>query len=131
MDAESADMLAALRRQIQPHLMMAALTPQNLSGTHPPVSAGAQLNYPLPLSSYMMHVSTPHMYSVDLVSRVTRDGITGGGMKASDVINFAQHMKTEPRERSSTSDDADDGDEDNVSDVPLNLVATSLSEEAH
>ncbi|XP_074099481.1 uncharacterized protein LOC141527744 isoform X2 [Cotesia typhae] len=132
MDAESADMLAALRRQIQPHLMMAALTPQNLSGGHPPASAAAaQLNYPLPLSTYMMHVSTPHMYSVDLVSRVTRDGTTGGGTKASDVINFAQHMKTEPRERSSTSDDADDGDEDNVSDVPLNLVATSLSEEAH
>ncbi|KAH0546365.1 GATA-type transcription factor sreA-like isoform X1 [Cotesia glomerata] len=132
MDAESADMLAALRRQIQPHLMMAALSPQNLSGAHPPASAAAaQLNYPLPLSTYMMHVSTPHMYSVDLVSRVTRDGTTGGGTKASDVINFAQHMKTEPRERSSTSDDADDGDEDNVSDVPLNLVATSLSEEAH
>ncbi|CAG5093598.1 Similar to pnr: GATA-binding factor A (Drosophila melanogaster) [Cotesia congregata] len=132
MDAESADMLAALRRQIQPHLMMAALRPQNLSGAHPPASAAAaQLNYPLPLSTYMMHVSTPHMYSVDLVSRVTRDGTTGGGTKASDVINFAQRMKTEPRERSSTSDDADDGDEDNVSDVPLNLVATSLSEEAH
>ncbi|XP_034935320.1 GATA-type transcription factor sreA-like isoform X2 [Chelonus insularis] len=129
MDAESADMLAALRRQIQPHLMMAALTPQNLSGTHSPTAA-AQLNYPLPLSSYMMHVSTPHMYSVDLVSRVTRDGISVGSPKTSDIMNFTQHVKNEARE-CSTSEEADDGDEDNVSDVPLNLVATSLSEEAH
>lgn len=56
MDAESADMLAALRRQIQPHLMMAALTPPRLPGAHPPPPA-AQLNYSLPLPSYMMHVS--------------------------------------------------------------------------
>lgn len=58
MDAESADMLAALRRQIQPHLMMAALTPPRIPGAaHPPVPT-AQLNYSLPLPSYMMHVST-------------------------------------------------------------------------
>ena len=56
MDAESADMLAALRRQIQPHLMMAALTPPHISGGHPPTQT-AQLNYSLPLPSYMMHVS--------------------------------------------------------------------------
>lgn len=56
MDAESADMLAALRRQIQPHLMMAALTPPRIPGAHPPAPT-AQLNYSLPLPSYMMHVS--------------------------------------------------------------------------
>lgn len=53
MDAESADMLAALRRQIQPHLMMAALTPTRISGGHPPPPAA----FPLPLPSYMIHVS--------------------------------------------------------------------------
>ncbi|XP_063995598.1 GATA zinc finger domain-containing protein 11-like isoform X2 [Diachasmimorpha longicaudata] len=92
MDAESADMLAALRRQIQPHLMMAALTPSHMSSGHPPTS---QLNYPLPLSTYMMH-----------------------------------HVKPEPRERHD-SEDMEDCDDENVSDVPLNLVSTSLSEEAH
>ncbi|XP_011310283.1 uncharacterized protein [Fopius arisanus] len=126
MDAESADMLAALRRQIQPHLMMAALTPSHLSSGHPPSS---QLNYPLPLSTYMMHVSTPHMYSVDLVSRVTRDG-TNGSTNSSDALNFAQHVKEEPRDRHD-SEEMDDCDDENVSDVPLNLVSTSLSEEAH
>lgn len=55
MDSESADMLAALRRQIQPHLMMAALTPPRIPGSHGPPAA--QLNYSLPLPSYMMHVS--------------------------------------------------------------------------
>lgn len=53
MDAESADMLAALRRQIQPHLMMAALTPARISSSHPPPPA----TYSIPLSSYMIHVS--------------------------------------------------------------------------
>lgn len=57
MDAESADMLAALRRQIQPHLMMAALTPPRIPGTHAPPSSTAQVNYSLPLHGYMMHVS--------------------------------------------------------------------------
>ncbi|XP_063995597.1 GATA zinc finger domain-containing protein 11-like isoform X1 [Diachasmimorpha longicaudata] len=127
MDAESADMLAALRRQIQPHLMMAALTPSHMSSGHPPTS---QLNYPLPLSTYMMHVSTPHMYSVDLVSRVTRDGTNGSTINSSDALNFAQHVKPEPRERHD-SEDMEDCDDENVSDVPLNLVSTSLSEEAH
>ncbi|XP_012271783.1 uncharacterized protein LOC105695085 [Orussus abietinus] len=99
MDAESADMLAALRRQIQPHLMMAALTPPRLPGAHPPPSV-AQLNYSLPLSTYMMH-----------------------------------HIKTEGREQPHQGSDdpeaGEEGDEENVSDVPLNLVATSLSEGAH
>ncbi|XP_012152594.1 uncharacterized protein LOC100877935 isoform X4 [Megachile rotundata] len=98
MDAESADMLAALRRQIQPHLMMAALTPPRIPGAHPPVVA-SQLNYSLPLPSYMMH-----------------------------------HVKTEGREQchlSADTEDTEEGDTENVSDVPLNLVATSLSEEAH
>ncbi|KAG7210428.1 hypothetical protein KM043_011960 [Ampulex compressa] len=98
MDAESADMLAALRRQIQPHLMMAALTPPRIPGPHPP-PPNAQLNYSLPLPSYMMH-----------------------------------HVKTEGREQhhlSVKAEETDEGDEENVSDVPLNLVATSLSEEAH
>lgn len=53
LDAESADMLAALRRQIQPHLMMAALTPTRIPGGHPPPPAA----FSLPLSSYMIHVS--------------------------------------------------------------------------
>ncbi|XP_003485118.1 transcription factor stalky-like isoform X1 [Bombus vosnesenskii] len=98
MDAESADMLAALRRQIQPHLMMAALTPPRIPGAHPPAPT-AQLNYSLPLPSYMMH-----------------------------------HVKAEGREQCHLSTEVEEteaGDEENVSDVPLNLVATSLSEEAH
>ncbi|PBC28368.1 GATA-binding factor A [Apis cerana cerana] len=98
MDAESADMLAALRRQIQPHLMMAALTPPRIPGAHPPAPT-AQLNYSLPLPSYMMH-----------------------------------HVKAEGREQCHLSTDieeTEEGDAENVSDVPLNLVATSLSEEAH
>jgi len=42
-------------------------------------------------------------------------------------------MKTEERVQRhlSVDEDADEGDEENVSDVPLNLVATSLSEETH
>lgn len=62
MDAESADMLAALRRQIQPHLMMAALTPTRISSGHPPPST-AQLNYSLPLPNYLIHVSKSPSYS--------------------------------------------------------------------
>lgn len=31
----------------------------------------------------------------------------------------------------SVDEEMDEGDEENVSDVPLNLVATSLSEETH
>jgi len=53
MDAESADMLNALRQQIHPQLMMhAALTPTRISGGHPPPSVA----YSIPLSSYMIHV---------------------------------------------------------------------------
>lgn len=59
MDAESADMLAALRRQIQPHLMMAALTPARISSGHPPPPAA----YSIPLPSYMIHVSYPLSYT--------------------------------------------------------------------
>ncbi|XP_046737425.1 uncharacterized protein LOC124406097 isoform X1 [Diprion similis] len=96
MDAESADMLAALRRQIQPHLMMAALTPPRIPGTHAPPSSTPQLNYPLPLPGYMMH-----------------------------------HLKSEVMEQQrNITEEADEGDEENVSDVPLNLVATSLSVDA-
>jgi len=52
-DAESADMLNALRQQIHPQLMMhAALTPTRIPGHPPPPVA-----YSLPLSSYMIHVS--------------------------------------------------------------------------
>nr|XP_050854742.1 uncharacterized protein LOC127065855 isoform X2 [Vespula vulgaris] len=99
MDSESADMLAALRRQIQPHLMMAALTPPRIPGSHGPPAA--QLNYSLPLPSYMMH-----------------------------------HVKTEAQEQqqqrlSVKTEETEDGDEENVSDVPLNLVATSLAEDTH
>lgn len=61
MDAESADMLAALRRQIQPHLMMAALAPTRISAGHPPPPA-AQLNYSLALPNYMIHVSYILLY---------------------------------------------------------------------
>ncbi|GAB1869228.1 GATA-binding factor A [Camponotus japonicus] len=96
MDAESADMLAALRRQIQPHLMMAALTPARISSGHPPPPA----TYSIPLSSYMIH----------------------------------QHAKAEERVQrhlSMDTEETDEGDEENVSDVPLNLVSTSLSEETH
>ncbi|KAJ8665287.1 hypothetical protein QAD02_006949 [Eretmocerus hayati] len=100
MDPDSADMLAALRRQIQPHLMMAALTnaassPQSghvPHGVRGSPLGGAPLNFPIPLSSFMMH-----------------------------------HVKTE----NEGDDIDDDGDEENVSDVPLNLVATSFAEEAH
>ncbi|XP_018373303.1 PREDICTED: uncharacterized protein LOC108767772 [Trachymyrmex cornetzi] len=96
MDAESADMLNALRQQIHPQLMMhAALTPTRIPGGHPPPSVA----YSLPLSSYMIH---PHMKTEERVQR---------------------HL--------SVDEDADEGDEENVSDVPLNLVATSLSEETH
>ncbi|XP_003425585.1 box A-binding factor [Nasonia vitripennis] len=100
MDAESADMLAALRRQIQPHLMMAALTtpPQAARGggvppgVHASPLGNSPLNFTIPLSTFMMH-----------------------------------HVKQE-----NNADDIDDeGDEENVSDVPLNLVSTSLAEEAH
>ncbi|KAK2574951.1 hypothetical protein KPH14_008714 [Odynerus spinipes] len=97
MDSESADMLAALRRQIQPHLMMAALTPPRIPSTHAPPAA--QLNYSLPLPSYMMH-----------------------------------HVKTESQEQhhlSVKTEDTEEGEEENVSDVPLNLVATSLAEDTH
>ena len=52
MDAESADMLAALRRQIQPHLMMAALTPSRIPGVHVPPSP-AQMNYAIPLTNFL------------------------------------------------------------------------------
>ncbi|XP_011634536.1 transcription factor gaf1 [Pogonomyrmex barbatus] len=94
MDAESADMLEALRRQIHPQLMMAALTPTHIPSGHPPPPA----TYPIPLSSYMIH----------------------------------QHVKAEEAQRRlSMDEEADEGDEENVSDVPLNLVATSLSEETH
>lgn len=65
MDAESADMLAALRRQIQPHLMMAALTPPRLPGAYQPPPT-AQLNYSLPLPSYMMHVSVKYSSAFNL-----------------------------------------------------------------
>lgn len=42
-------------------------------------------------------------------------------------------MKTEERMQRhlSVDEEMDEGDEENVSDVPLNLVATSLSEETH
>ena len=43
-------------------------------------------------------------------------------------------MKTEGREQchlSTETEETEEGDAENVSDVPLNLVATSLSEEAH
>lgn len=96
MDAESADMLNALRQQIHPQLMMhAALTPTHIPGGHPPPPVA----YSIPLSSYMIH----------------------------------QHVKTEERMQRhlSVDEEADEGDEENVSDVPLNLVATSLSEETH
>ena len=142
MDNESADMLAALRRQIQPHLMMAALTPPHLTTGHVNPSA-PQLNYSIPLSSYMMQVSTPQTYSIDLVSRLTRDANHAAMTNTSDVVNFAQHVKNEPRDNSRSSrrpsddddddddDDVDDGDEENINDLPLNLVATSMAEEAH
>jgi len=59
MDAESADMLNALRQQIHPQLMMhAALTPTRIPGHPPPPVA-----YSLPLSSYMIHVSYSIIYS--------------------------------------------------------------------
>lgn len=48
-------MMEALRRQIQPHLMM-TLTPPRIAAGHPPPPA-AQLNYSLPLPSFMIHVS--------------------------------------------------------------------------
>ncbi|XP_012532280.1 transcription factor gaf1 isoform X3 [Monomorium pharaonis] len=96
MDAESADMLNALRQQIHPQLMMhAALTPTRIPSGHPPPSVA----YSIPLSSYMIH----------------------------------QHVKNEERMQRhlSVDEEVDEGDEENVSDVPLNLVATSLSEETH
>lgn len=60
MDAESADMLNALRQQIHPQLMMhAALTPTRIPSGHPPPSVA----YSLPLSSYMIHVSYSPSYA--------------------------------------------------------------------
>lgn len=45
-------------------------------------------------------------------------------------------MKTEAQEQqqqrlSVKTEETEDGDEENVSDVPLNLVATSLAEDTH
>jgi hypothetical protein len=40
-------------------------------------------------------------------------------------------VKTEDERQDEADDMDDDGDEENISDVPLNLVATSLAEEAH
>lgn len=57
MDSESADMLMALRRQIQPHLMMAALTPPHVPNNLHGSLNSSQMGFPLPLSSFMMHVS--------------------------------------------------------------------------
>lgn len=60
MDAESADMLNALRQQIHPQLMMhAAMTPTRIPGGHPP----PPVTYSLPLSSYMIHVSYSLSYN--------------------------------------------------------------------
>lgn len=124
MDSESADMLAALRRQIQPHLMMAALTtPPRIPGSHGPPAA--QLNYSLPLPSYMMHVS------------VTRSSLIS--LMLSELIvtssSSLHHVKSEAQEQqqrlSVKTEETEDGDEENVSDVPLNLVATSLAEDTH
>ncbi|XP_043479618.1 transcription factor stalky isoform X2 [Leptopilina heterotoma] len=99
MDAESADMLAALRRQIQPHLMMAALTtPPRIPSAHVPPSA--QMNYTLPLTNFLP------------MTNMNSDG-------------------RDHRMSSEDGDETEDGIEDSVSDVPLNLVATSLSEGAH
>lgn len=60
MDPESADMLEALRRQIQPHLMMAALsTPPQAQVRGAPLGA-SPINFSIPpsaLTSFMMHVS--------------------------------------------------------------------------
>ncbi|XP_032683129.1 uncharacterized protein LOC116849761 isoform X2 [Odontomachus brunneus] len=91
-------MMEALRRQIQPHLMM-ALTPPHIAAGHPPPPA-AQISYTLPLSTYMIH-------------HVKAEG-----------TRVQRHLSVDTEE-------ADEGDEENVSDVPLNLVATSLSDQAH
>ncbi|XP_014489548.1 PREDICTED: transcription factor stalky-like isoform X2 [Dinoponera quadriceps] len=92
-------MMEALRRQIQPHLMM-ALTPPRIAAGHPPPPT-AQLNYSLPLPGYMIH------------QHVKADG-----------TRMQRHLSVDTEE-------AEEGDEENVSDVPLNLVATSLSDQAH
>lgn len=44
-----------------------------------------------------------------------------------------QHLKNESREQMYSSPESGEAEEEdeNVSDVPLNLVATSLSEDAH
>lgn len=51
------------------------------------------------------------------------------------MLKFQQHVKTEgtrvQRHLSVDTEEADEGDEENASDVPLNLVATSLSDQAH
>lgn len=44
---------------------------------------------------------------------------------------LAQQMKTEDPDQPMDEEDTNDGDEENISDVPLNLVATTLSDEAH
>jgi len=48
-----------------------------------------------------------------------------------DSLKFQQHVKAEEHVERHLSVETDEGDEENVSDVPLNLVATSLSEETH
>ncbi|XP_058796252.1 putative uncharacterized protein DDB_G0279653 isoform X2 [Phymastichus coffea] len=99
MDPESADMLEALRRQIQPHLMMAALSTPTQSQVRTAPLGAAPINFSIPpsaLTSFMM-----------------------------------QHVKQENEHHEDGYDMDDDGDEENMADVPLNLVATSLAEEAH
>lgn len=46
-------------------------------------------------------------------------------------MKLQPHVKTEERAERHLSVEDDEGDEENVSDVPLNLVATSLTEETH
>lgn len=56
MDVESSDMLTALRRQIQPHLLMTALTPTHIPTAGHPSPPAAQ-HFQLALPNYIIHVS--------------------------------------------------------------------------
>ncbi|XP_023314693.1 uncharacterized protein LOC106649701 isoform X2 [Trichogramma pretiosum] len=103
MDQESANMLVALRSQIQPHLLLAAAMTQNpnmsnpSASIRPPQMPRSSMNYNMPMTTFLQQM---------------------------------QNIKTED-ERQDENGELDDDDDDNVSDLPLNLVSTSLAEEAH
>ncbi|XP_015180502.1 PREDICTED: transcription factor stalky-like isoform X2 [Polistes dominula] len=101
-DSESV-MVAALRQTIQPHLLMGGLPP--LSGSHNPFSR--TLNFPL-LPNFV---------------------IRSDEIKAREQEQQRLAIKAAAEAAAAAASEAQEGDEENISDVPLNLVATSLTED--